>query len=76
MVQYEIKIPCLDTIGDLKSVLWTLTSVPPARMKLLGLVKGKLPGDEQEMGSLGLVAGVEKLFMMVPRVDRDHRAGC
>jgi ubiquitin-like domain-containing CTD phosphatase 1 len=61
-----VKVPQLDTIGDLKSLLWTLTSVPPERMKLLGLVKGKLPGDEQEMGSLGLGgAGGDKGFMMV-----------
>jgi len=31
-----------------------LTTVPPDRQKLVGLVKGKLPGDEEEVVKLGL----------------------
>lgn len=54
-----------DTVGDLKATLWSLTSVPPHRQKLVGLVKGKLPGDEAEVVSLGLGGGAPKQFMMV-----------
>lgn len=58
-----------DTVGDLKGVLFSLTEVPPARQKIVGLVKGKLPGDEAEVVSLGLVqpGGGPKQFMMVSR---------
>ncbi|MBW0470711.1 hypothetical protein O181_010426 [Austropuccinia psidii MF-1] len=34
------------TVGDLKVVLYSLTAVPPERQKILGLVPGKIPGDE------------------------------
>ncbi|GAA5994881.1 uncharacterized protein JCM10292_004410 [Rhodotorula paludigena] len=57
-----------DTVGDLKHLLWSLTSVPPERQKLVGLVKGRLPGDEQEVVKLGLGAdsvGKVKEFMMI-----------
>lgn len=40
--------------GDLKAILFSLTGVPPDRMKLVGLIKGKLPGDEEEVIKLGL----------------------
>ncbi|GAA5869654.1 hypothetical protein JCM1840_000546 [Sporobolomyces johnsonii] len=65
---YELKIAEHDTVGDLKAVLWSLTGVPPERMKLVGLVKGKLPGDEEEVVKLGLgdaAPGKRKEFMMI-----------
>lgn len=36
-------------VFDLKEKLYTLTSVPFERQKILGLVKGKLPADEATM---------------------------
>jgi hypothetical protein len=36
-------------VFDLKAALHDLTSVPPQRQKILGLVKGKLPPDEGRM---------------------------
>lgn len=51
--------------------------MPPARQKILGLVKGKLPEEEQEIVDLGLKevkegeTGKLKEFMMVrgPPID-------
>lgn len=45
-----------DSVLDLKDKLNALTSVPPDRQKILGLVKGKLPTDEVTMyaGALAL----------------------
>lgn len=63
-----------DTVGDLKATLWSLTSVPPQRQKLVGLVKGKLPGDEAEVVSLGLGGGAPKQFMMVSWAGQEGRA--
>ena len=36
-------------IFDLKVVLFSMTDVPPERQKILGLVKGKLPPDDEWM---------------------------
>ncbi|GAA5834106.1 hypothetical protein JCM9279_004216 [Rhodotorula babjevae] len=60
-----ITVQELDTVGDLKMLLWSLTSVPPDRQKIVGLVKGKLPGDEQEVVKLGLGNTNKKEFMLV-----------
>lgn len=45
-------------------MIWSLTSVPPERMKILGLIKGKLPPEEVEVCTF-LVEGKTKEFMMV-----------
>lgn len=37
------------SVYDLKWALVGLTDVPPERQKILGLVKGKLPADEERM---------------------------
>lgn len=29
-----------------QAIIYSLTSVPPERQKIIGLVKGKIPGDE------------------------------
>lgn len=34
-------------VYDIKALLQSLTDVPPVRQKILGLVKGKLPPDEE-----------------------------
>ncbi|KAL8283726.1 hypothetical protein RQP46_005521 [Phenoliferia psychrophenolica] len=62
--KYEISVVQSDTVGDLKQLVWSLTSVPPARQKILGLVKGKLPPEEVEVCTF-LVEGKRKEFMMV-----------
>jgi len=36
-------------VFDLKAALHYLTRVPPERQKILGLVKGKLPPDQDRM---------------------------
>ncbi|GAA5997955.1 hypothetical protein JCM5350_007916 [Sporobolomyces pararoseus] len=51
---YDLSVAESDTVGDLKAILFSLTGVPPDRMKLVGLIKGKLPGDEEEVVKLGL----------------------
>ncbi|CEQ38907.1 SPOSA6832_00398, partial [Sporobolomyces salmonicolor] len=70
---YELKIAEHDT-----AVLWSLTGVPPERMKLVGLVKGKLPGDEEEVVKLGLgdtAPGKRKEFMMIGTPEgEEHKA--
>ncbi|GAA5922874.1 uncharacterized protein JCM15063_003454 [Sporobolomyces koalae] len=63
---HELQVAASDTVGDLKAILFSLTGVPPDRMKLVGLLKGKLPGDEEEVVNLGLgTAGKKKEFMMI-----------
>ncbi|KAI0664697.1 HAD-like domain-containing protein, partial [Cubamyces menziesii] len=37
------------SVYDLKAALMSLTNVPPERQKILGLVKGKLPTDDERM---------------------------
>lgn len=36
-------------VFDLKAALENLTTVPPERQKIIGLVKGKLPSDQATM---------------------------
>lgn len=62
--KHEVEVNETDTVGDLKATLYSLTDVPPQRMKLIGLTK-KLPGDEVEIASLGLSSGILTKFMMV-----------
>ncbi len=50
-------------VYDLKGSLHDLTKVPPERQKILGLVKGKLPPDQERIADLKLVAG--KKFTLV-----------
>ncbi|GAA6058687.1 hypothetical protein JCM10212_003375 [Sporobolomyces blumeae] len=65
---YELSVAQSDTVGDLKQILWSLTGVPPDRQKLAGLVRGKLPQDEEEVVKLGLgtvPTGKPKEFMLI-----------
>ncbi|GAA6047281.1 hypothetical protein JCM3770_001865 [Rhodotorula araucariae] len=71
----EVTVREFDTVGDLKQLLWSLTGVPPDRQKIVGLVRGKLPGDEQEVVKLGLGpagAGKAKEFMMIGTPDGEE----
>ncbi|GAA5832277.1 hypothetical protein JCM11251_004304 [Rhodosporidiobolus azoricus] len=74
----EVSVCETDTVGDLKQLLWSLTTVPPDRQKIVGLVKGKLPNDEEEVVKLGLGdAGATnvKQFMMVGTPEgEEHKA--
>ncbi|CCM03624.1 uncharacterized protein FIBRA_05768 [Fibroporia radiculosa] len=60
---FSIDVAESDRVYDLKGALQSLTDVPPERQKILGLVKGKLPPDEERVGNLNLVSG--KKFTLV-----------
>ncbi|KAI0064716.1 HAD IIID h [Artomyces pyxidatus] len=60
---YTLDVAESDRVFDLKAVLFSMTNVPPERQKILGLVKGKLPPDEERIGDLKLIAG--KKFTLV-----------
>ncbi|KAI0934560.1 hypothetical protein AcW1_006045 [Taiwanofungus camphoratus] len=60
---FTLDIAESDRVYDLKAYLQSLTDVPPERQKILGLVKGKLPPDEERIGHLKLVNG--KKFTLV-----------
>jgi hypothetical protein len=54
-LQHPISIPGTDTLGDLKSTIWTLTSVLPPQQRLVGLVPGSLTNDDSfTIDQLGL----------------------
>jgi len=46
---YTLRIAETDRVFDLKAALHDLTKVPPERQKILGLVKGKLPPDQDRI---------------------------
>ncbi|TBU65507.1 HAD IIID h [Dichomitus squalens] len=60
---FELDIAESDRVFDLKAALMSLTDVPPERQKILGLVKGKLPTDDERIGDLKLFSG--KKFTLV-----------
>lgn len=39
-----------ETLTDLRAILFSMTDVPPESQKLLGMVKGKQPCDETQLG--------------------------
>ena len=43
---HQITVNAGDCIFDLKAVVYSITSVPPERQKLLQLVSGRLPADD------------------------------
>ncbi|KAG8954190.1 hypothetical protein FRC04_000411 [Tulasnella sp. 424] len=61
--EYSVELADSDRVFDLKEKLYTLTSVPFERQKILGLVKGKLPADEATIASLKLPEG--KKFQLI-----------
>ncbi|KAI0636660.1 HAD subfamily IIID h [Trametes polyzona] len=60
---FTLDIEESDRVYDLKAALMSLTNVPPERQKILGLVKGKLPTDDERIGDLKLLTG--KKFTLV-----------
>ncbi|SCV68280.1 BQ2448_401 [Microbotryum intermedium] len=65
--KYDLTVVESDTVGDLKVTIWTMTSVPSERQKIVGLVKGKLPSDEVEVKSCLTITpnGKPREFMMI-----------
>ncbi|KAI5119947.1 hypothetical protein M0805_002136 [Coniferiporia weirii] len=60
---FELDIAEFDRVDDLKSLLFSMTDVPPERQKILGLVKGKLPPDDETIANMKLPSG--KKFSLV-----------
>lgn len=61
-----VVLPAEFTIGQLKSTLEELTSVPSERQKLLNLIKGKLPPDSAVLSSLNLKENHAFMLMGTP----------
>ena len=57
------------SMADLKHILECETMVPVHRQKLLGLVKGKLPGDEVRLSELALKGKPPHKFMLMGTPD-------
>ncbi|KAJ3364090.1 hypothetical protein HDU91_002741 [Kappamyces sp. JEL0680] len=53
------------TILDLKAAIYDLTQVLPARQKLIGLVKGRLPSDETVLSNLANPSAPHFRFLMM-----------
>ncbi|KAA1469377.1 HAD IIID h [Dentipellis sp. KUC8613] len=66
---YTLDIAESDRVFDLKAALFSLTNVPPDRQKILGLVKGKLPPDEERVGDLKIVSGKKFTLIGTPEGD-------
>ncbi|KAH9977387.1 HAD-like domain-containing protein [Lactifluus volemus] len=64
---FSLNIADSDRILDLKVALFSMTDVPPERQKILGLVKGKLPPDDERIGDLGLINGKKFTLVGTPR---------
>ncbi|CAD6577055.1 MAG: hypothetical protein CYPHOPRED_000154 [Cyphobasidiales sp. Tagirdzhanova-0007] len=62
---YEISIAESDTVGDLKALIFSQTTIPVERQKILGLVKGKLPEDEVVLSQLQLSGLSGKIFAVL-----------
>ncbi|KIY66317.1 HAD subfamily IIID h [Cylindrobasidium torrendii FP15055 ss-10] len=67
---FELQVADSDRVYDLKDKLHTMTRVPAERQKILGLVKGKLPPDQERIADLKLVAG--KKFSLVGTPEGDE----
>ncbi|KAJ7572057.1 HAD subfamily IIID h [Mycena floridula] len=67
---FSLQVADSDRVFDLKAMLQSLTNVPPARQKILGLVKGKLPSDGGLIKDLNLVSG--KKFSLVGTPEGDE----
>ncbi|KAI9138930.1 HAD subfamily IIID h [Paraphysoderma sedebokerense] len=64
---FEIPVEC--SIGELKTQLAVLTSVPVDRQKLVGLFKGKLPPNDTIISSLNLKPDQSFLLIGTPSHD-------
>ncbi|EGN95644.1 hypothetical protein SERLA73DRAFT_186777 [Serpula lacrymans var. lacrymans S7.3] len=66
---FELDLAESDRVYDLKYALLNLTNVPPERQKILGLVKGKLPPDQERIADLKLVSGKKFTLIGTPQGD-------
>jgi len=62
---YEISVAESDTVGDLKALIFSQTTIPVERQKILSLTKGKLPDDETVLGQLKLHERAGKEFSVL-----------
>eukprot|EP01113_Clastostelium_recurvatum_P005868 TRINITY_DN12636_c0_g1_i3.p2 TRINITY_DN12636_c0_g1~~TRINITY_DN12636_c0_g1_i3.p2 ORF type:complete len:109 (-),score=24.18 TRINITY_DN12636_c0_g1_i3:131-457(-) len=74
---YDFDMPIESTVHQLKQHMELLTNVPINYQKLIGLVKGKMPGDHETLSSIlpatSLSSGTTRCMMMgspVEEVDR------
>lgn len=51
-----------DTVGDLKALVFSQTTIPVERQKILNLCKGKLPEDDTVLAHLNLQDRPKKEF--------------
>lgn len=54
-----------DTVGDLKALIFSQTTIPLERQKILNLSKGKLPEDETVLSHLNLREKLKKEFTVL-----------
>ncbi|KAH7923553.1 HAD subfamily IIID h [Leucogyrophana mollusca] len=66
---FNLELAESDRVYDLKASLMSLTNVPPERQKILGLVKGKLPPDQERIADIKLVAGKKFTLIGTPEGD-------
>ncbi|TFY78669.1 hypothetical protein EWM64_g5342 [Hericium alpestre] len=66
---FTLEIAESDRVFDLKAALFSLTNVPPERQKILGLVKGKLPPEEERIGDLKITSGKKFTLVGTPQGD-------
>jgi ubiquitin-like domain-containing CTD phosphatase 1 len=61
---FTLDIAESDRVFDLKAALQSLTDVPPERQKILGLVKGKLPPDQERVYVYSCVFSISGMATM------------
>ncbi|KAJ2653988.1 hypothetical protein GGH99_007454, partial [Coemansia sp. RSA 1285] len=57
--QYRLRVSQYATVLSVKALIEELTQVDVGNQKLLGLTKGRLPGDEDTLTGLGVASGVK-----------------
>lgn len=65
--EYTVDLADSDRVFDLKAALDKLTTVPPERQKIIGLVKGKLPPDQATIRELNLANGKKFTLIGTPQ---------
>ncbi|KAJ2657763.1 hypothetical protein IWW48_004370 [Coemansia sp. RSA 1200] len=68
--QYRLQVSQYATVLSVKTLIEELTQVDVVNQKLLGLTKGRLPGDEDTLAELGVASGVKVRLMGTPVASR------
>ncbi|KAJ2509365.1 hypothetical protein GGI11_005915 [Coemansia sp. RSA 2049] len=68
--QYRLRVSQCATVLSVKALIEELTQVDVGNQKLLGLTKGRLPGDEDTLTGLGVASGVKVRLMGTPEARR------